>query len=357
MTASSYPFVVKTLKRGQSLDQATEVFRGKPDDVQVAPAVLHDGEGHKLVLIVRATDFFHQETYELTPAGVRRLDLPAETEPHGLLDGRLVFTAAGGLARLQGRRSGRLPARRAVGRRRPAARTRRTCCSRPTSRQSIEQVAITSGPDRRGDLRQRPRRPVHVRVPRTAAGRGRRSRSRRIRPSASRPPARPTTRSYYCGRELPLAAPPLADRRGQRRTGRRQGPAGALRRLRRHGRPVRSDELGRNQDPLLRRPSEGHEAGRLQPDHPLRLRRLPGLHAAQLLVDDRQAVAGARRGLGAGQHPRRRRVRAGLARGGPEDPPPADLRRLRRGGEGPDRPQASPARAGWASRAAPTAAC
>ena len=33
MTASSYPFVVKTLKRGQSLDQATELFRGKPDDV------------------------------------------------------------------------------------------------------------------------------------------------------------------------------------------------------------------------------------------------------------------------------------------------------------------------------------
>ncbi len=76
MTASSYPFVVKTLKRGQSLDQATEVFRGKPDDVQVGPAVLHDGEGHKLVLIVRATDFFHQETYQLTPAGVRAA-LPA----------------------------------------------------------------------------------------------------------------------------------------------------------------------------------------------------------------------------------------------------------------------------------------
>ena len=37
MTASSYPFVVKTLKRGQSLDQATEVFRGKPDDVSVDP--------------------------------------------------------------------------------------------------------------------------------------------------------------------------------------------------------------------------------------------------------------------------------------------------------------------------------
>ncbi len=49
MTASGYPFVVKTLKRGQSLDQATEVFRGKPEDVAVNPVVLHDGDGHKLV--------------------------------------------------------------------------------------------------------------------------------------------------------------------------------------------------------------------------------------------------------------------------------------------------------------------
>jgi len=65
MTASSYPFVVKTLKRGQSLDQATEVFRGKPDDVGVSPIVLHDGDGHKVVLIVRNVDFFHSETYEL----------------------------------------------------------------------------------------------------------------------------------------------------------------------------------------------------------------------------------------------------------------------------------------------------
>ena len=48
------------------------------------------------------------------------------------------------------------------------------------------------------------------------------------------------------------------------------------------------------------------------------------MHAV-LFRHHRQAVAGARRGLGAGQYPRRRRVRAGVARGRPEDPPPADL--------------------------------
>jgi len=46
MTPSGYPFVVKTLKRGQSLDQAFEVYRGEPSDVSVDPAVLHDGDGH-----------------------------------------------------------------------------------------------------------------------------------------------------------------------------------------------------------------------------------------------------------------------------------------------------------------------
>jgi prolyl oligopeptidase len=92
MTTSSYPFVVKTLKRGQSLDQATEIFRGKPDDVGVSPMVLHDGEGRKVVLIIRNVDFFHQETYQLTPKGVVRLYLPAKVDVQGLLDGRLVFT-------------------------------------------------------------------------------------------------------------------------------------------------------------------------------------------------------------------------------------------------------------------------
>jgi prolyl oligopeptidase len=92
MTASSYPFVVKMLKRGQSLDLATEVFRGKSDDVGVSPVVLHDGDGHKVVLIVRNVDFFHQETYELTPKGAMRLYLPVKVDLHGLLDGRLIFS-------------------------------------------------------------------------------------------------------------------------------------------------------------------------------------------------------------------------------------------------------------------------
>jgi prolyl oligopeptidase len=143
MTASSYPFIVKTLKRGQSLDQATEVFRGKSDDVGVSPTVLHDGDGHKVTLIVRNIDFFHSEIYELTPAGATRVYLPAKINLHGLLDGRLVFTT---LEDWRGHKAGDLLAFR------PDELTTDIASDvggghlvfAPDARQSIEQVAVTA---------------------------------------------------------------------------------------------------------------------------------------------------------------------------------------------------------------------
>ncbi len=93
MTASGYPFVVKTLKRGQPLGEAREVFRGTASDVSVDPLVLHDGQGNQVALIVRATDFFHSEVHLLTARGEARLDLPEKARLHGLLGGRLVFSS------------------------------------------------------------------------------------------------------------------------------------------------------------------------------------------------------------------------------------------------------------------------
>ena len=145
MTASSYPFVIKTLKRGQSLDQAVEVFRGKPDDVGVSPTVLHDGDGGKLVLIIRNVDFFHSETYELTPQGVVRLDLPSKVNLNGLLAGQLVFTT---LEDWRGYKAGDLIAYRPgdlVGlAAKPAEPHAEHLIFAPGPRQSIEQVAITA---------------------------------------------------------------------------------------------------------------------------------------------------------------------------------------------------------------------
>ncbi len=90
VTHSGYPYIVKTLKRGQTLDQATEVFRGEVGDVAVDPTVLRDVEGHRIVLIVRATSFFETEITQITDAGHRRLQLPKKARIQGLLDGALI---------------------------------------------------------------------------------------------------------------------------------------------------------------------------------------------------------------------------------------------------------------------------
>ena len=92
MTESGYGFVVKTWKRGQALDQATEVFRGKPEDVSASPTVMHDPQGGRLALIVRAVSFFETETYVVTAKGVVKTPLPLKHTLRGLLGGRVLLT-------------------------------------------------------------------------------------------------------------------------------------------------------------------------------------------------------------------------------------------------------------------------
>jgi len=96
MTTSGYGFVVKTLKRGQSPDQAVEVFRGQASDVAAGAGVLHDSDGRRLVLLSRATDFFHTEYSMLTDKGVVRLALPAKVAIHGFFQGQLIFAVEEG---------------------------------------------------------------------------------------------------------------------------------------------------------------------------------------------------------------------------------------------------------------------
>ena len=92
MTASSYPFVVKLVKRGEPLDRATEVFRGEPGDQLGSYAgAMTDAAGNRVVVIERRDTFFGGEKYIWTPAGTRRLDVPARTFPSGMVDGRVIF--------------------------------------------------------------------------------------------------------------------------------------------------------------------------------------------------------------------------------------------------------------------------
>ena len=93
MTASGYPFVVKRLKRGQSLDQAVEVYRAKPDDVSAGPMVVRDAEGRvHAVGAFRIIDAFHYEAVIFRPEGNVVLPLPKRASLAGIVDGRLLVT-------------------------------------------------------------------------------------------------------------------------------------------------------------------------------------------------------------------------------------------------------------------------
>ncbi|MCU1322580.1 MAG: Prolyl oligopeptidase [Acidobacteriaceae bacterium] len=92
MTKSGYPFVIKSFKRGQTLQSAKEIYRGTETDVQVGAFALHDAQGHSAILIRRGIDFFHSEIYLLTANGTARLALPGKADINGLLHGQIIIT-------------------------------------------------------------------------------------------------------------------------------------------------------------------------------------------------------------------------------------------------------------------------
>ncbi|MEI9983906.1 MAG: hypothetical protein WDN69_12260 [Aliidongia sp.] len=107
MTKAGYPFVVKSLKRGQKLAQAHEIYRGKPSDTEVDPVALSDGDGHRAVFIQRGVSFFETETYLLRDGKPVRLNLPPKARVAELVAGRLLVKleqdwTAGGKSFAQG---------------------------------------------------------------------------------------------------------------------------------------------------------------------------------------------------------------------------------------------------------------
>jgi len=93
LTASGYPFVVKSLKRGAPLESATEIYRGAASDqVGSWPFVLSDGSGNRAAFIYRGKTFFENETYLLTPAGPKRVPLPGKATLSGMVEGHVIVT-------------------------------------------------------------------------------------------------------------------------------------------------------------------------------------------------------------------------------------------------------------------------
>ncbi|MBX9614425.1 MAG: prolyl oligopeptidase family serine peptidase [Caulobacteraceae bacterium] len=95
LTESGYPFIVKRLTRGQTLAQATEIYRGDIADggYGVSPGVYRDGAGAlQAVLINRPLDTFRSEVWRVDAGQSVRLTLPERVAVHGVLNGRLVIT-------------------------------------------------------------------------------------------------------------------------------------------------------------------------------------------------------------------------------------------------------------------------
>jgi len=133
-TDSGYGMVIKTLKRGQALTDAVEVYRGQTSDVSARPNVLRDAAGNRVVLIERATDFFHTERNVWTDGKVVPLAIPQKANIAGLLNGRLIVELnEDGL----GAKAGSIVAVT------PDASLSTSVIFAPTSVQAVDQVTVT----------------------------------------------------------------------------------------------------------------------------------------------------------------------------------------------------------------------
>jgi len=95
LTESGYPFIVKSLKRGQTLAQATEVYRGDIGDggYGVSPSVYRDRAGAvQAVLFNRPLDTFRSETWELVDGRPVKLTLPERVSVYGVQGGSFILS-------------------------------------------------------------------------------------------------------------------------------------------------------------------------------------------------------------------------------------------------------------------------
>jgi prolyl oligopeptidase len=141
LTESGYAYVLKTLKRGQALDQAVEVYRGQKTDVSVSPFVLRDSDGQVVaVLAHRGVTFFESETYLLEGPKPVKLDLPLKNSIQGYVAGQMVVLME---QDWKGFKTGDLISFDLAQLKAAPDKALATLVLRPTARQSIEEVTTT----------------------------------------------------------------------------------------------------------------------------------------------------------------------------------------------------------------------
>ncbi|MDP1631091.1 MAG: prolyl oligopeptidase family serine peptidase [Caulobacter sp.] len=145
MTKSSYPFVLKTWKRGTPLTAATEIYRGTVDDVAVSPFVLREADGAvQAVMAVRSPSFFESEYVLITDKGPVTLPFPMKSSVQGLLAGRVIFTLEEDWAVFD-LKQGDLAAVDLAALKADPATAKPSLILRPTARQSVEEINISKG--------------------------------------------------------------------------------------------------------------------------------------------------------------------------------------------------------------------
>lgn len=92
LTKSGYPYVLKLWKRGEPLEKGREIFRGHETDMSVDPAVLDDGNGNHVAILIRTVTFFEKEMSILTPSGSKHIQLPLKADINGLVNGQIIVT-------------------------------------------------------------------------------------------------------------------------------------------------------------------------------------------------------------------------------------------------------------------------
>lgn len=93
MTESEYPYTTRVWKRGQSLDQAQEIFRGSPKDVWAGASLLRDNKGTIHAYTAFRGISFHETEYYVQKDGAwLRLDVPLKASPYGIVDGHLLYS-------------------------------------------------------------------------------------------------------------------------------------------------------------------------------------------------------------------------------------------------------------------------
>lgn len=92
-TESEYPYTTREWKRGQSIDEAQEVFRGSPKDVWSGASLLRDGKAviHGMTAF-RGISFHETEYYFQHNGEWLRLDIPLKASPYGIVDGHMLFS-------------------------------------------------------------------------------------------------------------------------------------------------------------------------------------------------------------------------------------------------------------------------